>query len=463
MSRSSKASPRVFASAEALKDYLESMGIRAKRMKKGPDGTVILILDRCPMNPDHGQRGDTAIIFRPKSPPGFKCFHNGCVDFKFADVRRKIDPTQSSESQSNSIRATIEKELSRMESQWDPVPASQIAKSGNRICWLWHGFIAIGSTTLLIGLWKAGKTTLLKHVVKMMDAGGDLAGKIRPARVLLISEESSQLWHRRCRELGIGDDVHFVFRPFKGRPTHIHWERFVDRLAEEVKTKKFNLVVFDTLAAVSPIEDENDAAQMYRVLLPLHRITEAGAAVLLTHHPRKGDGSEGRASRGSGALTGFVDIIVELRRLGGSQPRQRELRTYSRFDESPAAVIIELTDEGYISCGTKDDASATVRRKQIQRMLVNCPGGIDPESIHEKWPNDGIPKPGIRTIRRDLKEMKGVARTSSGVKGDPHRFYLRHSIPDNPPSKGTEKKRRHRTASSKGSGKQRKRPKKKKR
>ena len=284
----SSASHHFFASPEEHRAYLESKRIGVRSIKKESDGKVVFIVDKCPMNPDHGQRGDTAVIWRPGRPVGFKCFHNGCAEYRWADVVAKIDPAQSSESQSNSFPATIERELSRMESEWVPVPASQIAKSKKRISWVWNGFIAVGFITLMTGLWKAGKTTLLKHVIRMMDAGGDLAGKIHPATVLVVSEEPAQMWARRCRELGITEHVHFILRPFKTRPTDTLWEAFVQKLASLVTDERYGLVVIDTFSQVSPVTDENDSAKMIKALLPLHKVTEAGAGLLLTHHPRKG-------------------------------------------------------------------------------------------------------------------------------------------------------------------------------
>jgi len=47
--------------------------------------------------------------------------------------------------------------------------------------WLWGGYLAPGNVTLLTGLWRAGKTTLIAALLARMQAGGSLAGlAVRP-------------------------------------------------------------------------------------------------------------------------------------------------------------------------------------------------------------------------------------------------------------------------------------------
>ena len=41
------------------------------------------------------------------------------------------------------------------------------------IDWLWQGYLARGSLTLLTSLWKAGKTTLLTGLLQRLGSGGD--------------------------------------------------------------------------------------------------------------------------------------------------------------------------------------------------------------------------------------------------------------------------------------------------
>ncbi len=51
---------------------------------------------------------------------------------------------------------------------------------------------------------------------------------------------------------------------------------------------------------------------MLAALLPLQRLTNRGVSVLVQHHPRKRDTAAGLAARGSGALSGFTDVLVEM-------------------------------------------------------------------------------------------------------------------------------------------------------
>lgn len=307
------------------------------------------------------------------------------------------------------------------------VKASELG-NGDKADWVWHGYIARGFITLLVGLWKGGKSTLLGYLVKAIAAGGgDIGGAIVPGKVLVVSEEGAGLWARRRDDIGIGDDVHFIIRPFKGRPARSDWESFVKALAERVNAEGYAAIIFDTLSAVNPVADENDAAAMMAALTPLHHLTEAGAAVLIIHHPRKGDGNEGQASRGSGALPGFVDIILELRRFEpeNAQDRRRVLTAYSRFDETPSEVVLELGDEGYAVVGTKADAKRTDRQAIIASLLAANLEGSTIDGLREQWPVDGVPKPSRRTLANDLDigfNDGQWLRIGEGVKGDPYRY-----------------------------------------
>ncbi len=310
-----------------------------------------------------------------------------------------------------------------------PVPASQLAPEGTQLNWVLQGYLAPKGITLLTSLWKAGKSTFLAHLVKAIGCGEPLAGlSVTAGHVLIVSEESQALWAGRRDKLGIADHALFYCRPFLGKPAWGDWFEFIEHLAQLTKKRNLVLVCLDTFSAFNPCQDENDAAEMLKALTPLHAISEAGAAVLLSHHPRKGDGNEGQASRGSGALPGFVDIIVEMRRSSSTDrtSRQRVLTAYSRYDETPSELVIELAEDGsrYLSLGSKPEADRKSRWATIGEILPGDPPGKTPEELLEVWPNER--KPGKRTLEQDLSQGAELGRWSmagAGRKGDPFRFW----------------------------------------
>src|SRR5437016_10434611 len=86
-----------------------------------------------------------------------------------------------------------------------------------RLSWLWDGYLAPGKITALISPPKTGKTTLLSHLLARFTHGGRLADRaVAPARALVISEEAASDWDARCRQLGLGQNVQFLCRPFQG-------------------------------------------------------------------------------------------------------------------------------------------------------------------------------------------------------------------------------------------------------
>ena len=298
---------------------------------------------------------------------------------------------------------------------------------GTPIPWLWDGYLAAGFITLLTGLWKAGKTTLVAHLLRLLADGGELAGAVKPARVLVVTEENGGLWRRRRDELGIGDHVHLLPRPFNVRPKLSQWEAFALHVAELVRAESYGLVVCDTLPSFWPVTKENDASEVIAALTPLHTVADAGAAVLLTHHPRKGDAGEGQAARGSGALPGFVDAILELRRFGpdNRDDRRRVITAYSRFDETPPEVVIELRDDGYRLVGTKADARQTDRLSAIAELLPADLAGVTADELLTSWPETGPAKPGKRTMQVDLKAGAQSGRwmqLGTGTRNDPFRY-----------------------------------------
>jgi len=243
-----------------------------------------------------------------------------------------------------------------------PKPASTLSRgSAAVIPWLWEGCLARGHSSLLSALPKAGKTTLLAYLLRQLQAGDECLGlATKPTRTILVTEESEILWARRRDSLRLDDHLGIISRPFLARPSHAAWQSFVGHLLRVARDQKAALVAFDTIGKFAPWINENDSADVTNALMPLDRLTRAGHAVLLTHHNGKSDQREGKAIRGSTALTASADILLELRRFRPADSRdcRRVLSGMSRLDGAPNDLLVSLEADGsYVAEG--DRAIAT--------------------------------------------------------------------------------------------------------
>ena len=314
--------------------------------------------------------------------------------------------------------------------------------------WLWEGLIPHGQVTLLSALWKAGKTTLLSHLFRVMGQLGTedqprppfLGARVRgpypemddecPTKVLVVTEESRRDWRRR----GADDHVAIWSRPFGPRtPTFKEWGAFVERVTRHCR-EHFYLAVIDTLSGLWPVRDENDAGQVARALAPLRRVTATGAGVLLVHHDNKSVGPRapvGSAARGSGALPGSVDAILELGRGPGLDPsdRRRVIRASGRHPDTMAGELwFELTTGGELrtACppvgGGMVDGDTSGLTAAVLGVLPEAPPGLTGDEVLALIPA-GTAASEVKAELRRGAEAGAWTRTGAGRKGNPYRFH----------------------------------------
>lgn len=293
--------------------------------------------------------------------------------------------------------------------------------------WIWPGYLARGGVTLLTGLWKAGKTTLLGHLLRDLPLGTGLVDMPVTDPVAIVSEEPAGVWARRRDALGLGLTILLVQRDSFARPSHQQWIDLIDKLTNAVREHSLALVVFDTLPSLWPVHNENDASEVVEALAPLRNINNAGAGVLLIHHPRKGEGDQAQASRGSGALPGFVDAIVELRRFNpqDASDTRRKLTAYGRYADVPPEMVVDLTPEGYRMLGQPGTLRSAGMQEIIEGLLPSEPPGMTVEQVLEAWPE--ATRPGRMHMRNMLNqgtEDELWERHGEGVRGKPH-VYMR--------------------------------------
>jgi hypothetical protein len=305
---------------------------------------------------------------------------------------------------------------------------SELRRLSDAEKWLWNGLIPAESVTILSALPKAGKTTLVAHLLRECESGGTFCGQpVRPCRVVVVTEENETIWAERRDNLVLADHIEVVLRPFRTKPTFKQWITFLEELAESLRAEPADLVVIDTLAKLWPVQNENDASEITAALMPLLEIAyQHHATLLLIHHLRKSDGLEATATRGSGALTAAVDAILELRRFnpGDRTDHRRVITCDSRFGDRLDELVVELGIGGYLAHGDKDDAAAEDLIKTILKTLPDQPPGLSADEIHGAWPEDKSPRRNrLRSALRQGTDAGRWRREGKGTKGDPFTYW----------------------------------------
>jgi hypothetical protein len=297
--------------------------------------------------------------------------------------------------------------------------------------WLWHGYLGTGKVTLLTSQWKSGKTTLVSLLLARLQHGGHLAGlPVAAGKAFVISEESQADWRPRFGRLKIRDDVDLLCRPFTAQPSLQQWLALIDTALAMHHRHGCTLVVIDSLAYFLPAHSESSASALLECLTPLQRLSAAGMSVLLPHHPRKGRTLAGQAARGSGALPGFVDVIIEMAYY--AQPddldRRRRLVAFSRHDDTPRHLLIELSADGtdYEVLQSGLGAALGDSWPVVVQVLTEAHSKLTRQEILDKWSAD-YDKPDATTLWRWLSRAvaAGIVRQEGTARPRaPFRYWL---------------------------------------
>jgi hypothetical protein len=178
------------------------------------------------------------------------------------------------------------------------------------------------------------------------------------------------------------------------------------------------IIFVDTLARFWNCESENDATQVDHALNPvLDVVRNSNAAFVGIHHNRKQGGGGGTAVRGSTALTGGVDVIMELTRIGQyDHSNVRRLNCESRYSETPQALQLRLVDGDY----ELEDMEAIELEPTIIAMLQT----MTEITISDMCALNGTSE---TTVRRVISGMiaRGIVMTQgSGTARSPYRYSL---------------------------------------
>jgi hypothetical protein len=259
-------------------------------------------------------------------------------------------PPKSQEQMAAEAQARKEKERRGLLDSIGAFRLSELGDAGpSEFYYIWDGLIAVGHITLLAAQYKAGKSTLIGHLLRKIQDGNPFFGRpTQSCKVMVVSEEKKGIWEVRKAMLSLNDEVIVCCQPYVKKPTVDEWATFVGKLRRIIEQEAIDLLVIDTIGDLSPWTDENSAPQVTEALAPLRLITELGCAILLIHHLNKSDNGDGLGIRGSTAIAASADVLVELRRADPKDysNRRRILKAIGRFPDVPAEIVAELSKDG---------------------------------------------------------------------------------------------------------------------
>lgn len=296
--------------------------------------------------------------------------------------------------------------------------------------WRIKPFAAEESITLLQGPQKAaGKTTLMLHAIKeAAETGRFLDEPCSPAPVMYLTEQTAATFLPTLKQIGLlgRPDFHFLYWH---DAAGISWRDLVYGIGELCREEGVGLLVVDTFAQFAGLggDSENDSGSILKAINPLREIAATGLSIVIIHHERKASGEIWNAGRGSGALQGGCDIILSLRRTeGNTRSTLRQIQAIGRLPGIPEELIVELTETGYISHGTRKD----VVTQGAQALALEVAPGSEENALAADEllaaAQELDPKVGRTTFMNALKTLSeegSLTRIGEGVKGDAFRYF----------------------------------------
>lgn len=247
--------------------------------------------------------------------------------------------------------------------------------------WVVRPLIARGAITEIVGApKKAGKSTFLYACCKAVADGGPgiFGQKHPPGPVVYLTEQPLTSLREELDTAGISDEAPLYLLPYTAVFSE-GWAETVQMACQKAEEVGAIMLVIDTLPQflLNGGASENDAEDIIPRLQPLFDAASRGLAVVVVRHERKQGGSVGSSGRGSSAITGAMDIIVQIRPKGRGSTLRR-LNCLSRFHETPSEIEMDWNPQTGEYKLESMKGESVIRRpdEHLKETLAALPGTV---------------------------------------------------------------------------------------
>lgn len=224
----------------------------------------------------------------------------------------------------------------------------EMTREAGEVQWLADKLLSVAGFSMIVGPPKAGKSTLVRQLVKAVCQGSQFLGReVKQGSVLYLTfEEQASILKEQFRLVGITEND-----PIMIHTGAVFDNRALTDLEEDIHYFSPQLVVLDTIFDISQLESINDYKAVKDALSRIRAIARnTDAHILGVHHTNKGGGF-----MGSQAIFGAVDTMITF-------VQQRERRyLYSsgkhgeHFDDHE--ILFNATTQSY-TLGNKGERVA---------------------------------------------------------------------------------------------------------
>lgn len=301
-----------------------------------------------------------------------------------------------------------------------PMPISELlAKEFPATQWVIEQLIPTQGIVALSGAPSTYKTWLLLQIAQAVASGEPLFDQFpsHQGNVLLIDEENNEsLLCQRLKQMQVDKDLPIqclVLQSFKLT------DDSVEQLTALIQSHKFTLIMFDSLVRIHT-GDENAARDMAGVYSLFKKITQAGAAVLFTHHNRKQQFSRSPSQdmRGSSDILAGLDCHLAIEKKDGNltvtQTKLRQAQELGAFQLHVVADETSFIFE-YLGMVDSEKSKKDETKDAIMEFLAQS---LEPEFKQQifKGIREQGATVGLSTFKSSMDELEkgGMVYTQRG-------------------------------------------------